>query len=104
MKEKLKKFSFFQDIDEERINQLCEKTKIVQLPADSVLFRKGEPCHKGLYLICYGEVKVENIEQSINYSVSDGDIVGITAFIGRRTYAVTATLLKDSEFIFLPDI
>lgn len=104
MKEKLRKFSFFKDIDDERINQLCEKTKIINISADTVLFRKGEPCHKGLYLIYEGEVKVESSEHDIDYTVNSGDIVGITAFIGKRTYSVTATIQKDSELIFLPDI
>jgi CRP-like cAMP-binding protein len=104
LKDLIKKFPFFQGIDDERIDQLCDETDIVDLEADSILLRKGEPCHKGLYLIAEGEILVENPDRDVRYTVRAGDVVGITAFLGRRTYAVTATSLVDSELIFLPDI
>ncbi len=104
VKELIKEFSFFRDIDEERINELCENTSIVELETDSILLRKGEPCHKGMYLICEGEILVENPEKSVVYKAEKGDVVGITAFLGRRTYAVNAKCIKNSELIYLPDI
>jgi CRP-like cAMP-binding protein len=104
MKEKLKKFSFFNEVEDNRLDELCENAKIITLPADSILFKKGEPCHKGLYLVFKGKILVENPQQNITYTVSEGEIAGITAFIGRRTYAVNALILEDVELIFLPDI
>lgn len=104
LKELFKKFSFFNEIEESRIDELCDNTNVVELETDAVLFRKGEPCHKGMYLITDGEILVENPDSNISYKVSAGDVVGITAFLGRRTYAVTAISLAQSELIFLPDI
>jgi len=101
LKNLIKKFPFFEGIDDERIDQLCDKTDIVELEADSILLRKGEPCHKGLYLITTGKILVKNPDRDVKYTAEAGDVVGITAFLGRRTYAVTATSLVASHVFFL---
>jgi signal-transduction protein with cAMP-binding, CBS, and nucleotidyltransferase domain len=104
IKEKLRQFPFIENIDEFRIDELCEKTDILYFKTGDIILRKGEPCHKGLYLIVEGKVEVENPDTELSYFVEKNDIVGVTAFIGRRTYAVTATCIENAEVIFLPDI
>ncbi len=104
IKQVLKEFPFIRDIDDFRIEELCERTDILSFKAGDIILRKGEPCHKGLYLIIKGKIEVVNPDTGLSYFVEKNDIVGITAFIGRRTYAVTATCVEDSEVIFLPDI
>ena len=104
IKEKLLEFSFLNEIEPERLDQLCEKTDIIDIKAGSIMLRKGEPCHKGLYLIYEGKILIENPDQDTSYTVEKGEVVGITAFMGRMTYAITATCLENSELIFLPDI
>ncbi len=104
IKEKLLEFSFLKGIEPERLDQLCEKTDIIDIKAGSIMLRKGEPCHKGLYLVYEGKILIENPDQDTSYTVEKGEVVGITAFMGRMTYAITATCIEDSELIFLPDI
>jgi len=104
IKEKLLEFPFLSNIDTARLDDLCEKTDIIDVNKGSIMLKKGEPCHKGLYLIYEGKILIENPDNDISYTVEKGDVVGITAFMGRMTYAVTATCLEDSELIFLPDI
>ena len=104
IKEKLLEFSFLKEIEPDRLDELCERTDIIDIKAGSIMLRKGEPCHKGLYLLYEGKILVENPDEDISYTVEKGEMVGITAFMGRMTYAITATCLEDSELIFLPDI
>ncbi len=104
IKAKLEEFPLVKSIDKFRIEELCEKTDIFSFKSGDIILRKGEPCHKGLYLLTKGKIEVVNPDTGLSYFVEKSDIVGITAFIGRRTYAVTATCVEDSEVIFLPDI
>ena len=104
IKEKLKSFYFLSDIDEERINELCEKTNIVFIEKGNILFRKGEQYHKGLYLIYDGKIQLSSPDFSEKLLLSNGDVAGVLAFIGKSTYNADAEVIEDSELIFLPDV
>ncbi|GEM_PF-4740815 len=104
IKSKLKDFPIFKKLDNIRIDELCQKSDIIEVEAGSVIFKKDESCQKGVFLVVDGVVSIDNSEKSVSYKVSNGDFVGLTAFLGRRTYPVTATCVEDSELIFLPDI
>ncbi len=104
IKEKLKTFYFLEDIDELRIDEICEKTKIVFIEKDNILFRKGEQYHKGLYLIYDGKVQLSSPDLKEDLILANGDVVGVMAFVGKSTYNADAITLEDSELIFLPDV
>ncbi len=104
IKEKLKSFYFLENINDERIDELCEKTKTVFIEKDKILFRKGEQYHKGLYLIYDGKVQLTSPDFKNELILSNGDVVGVMAFVGKSTYNANAVILEDSELIFLPDV
>ena len=104
VKEFLKKFYFLDDVNEEKINDLCEKIKIVSIKKDNILFHKGEHYHKGLYLIYEGKVQLSNSNFKRPITLTIGDVVGVMAFVGKSTYNADAITLEDTELIFLPDV
>ncbi len=104
IKEKLRQFYFFNDIDEERINELCEKTQIINIEKEKILFKKGEQYHKGLYIIYEGKIQLISNDFNEEVILSNGDFVGVMAFIGKSTYNADAISIEDTELIFLPDI
>ncbi len=104
IKEKLRSFYFLEDVDDNRIDELCEKTNIVYIDKDNILFRKGEPYHKGLYIIYEGKVKLTSPDFKEDLELASGDVVGVLSFIGKSTYNADAQVVEDSELIFLPDV
>ncbi len=104
IKEKLKTFYFLEDIDDTRINELCERTKEVFIEKGNILFRKGEQYHKGLYLIYKGKIQLYSPDFNEPLILANGDVVGVMAFVGKSTYNAEAIILEDTELIFLPDV
>ena len=104
IKEKLKTFYFLEDVQDARIDELCEKTKEVFIEKDNILFRRGEQYHKGLYLIYEGKIQLSSPDFKDSLILANGDVVGVMAFVGKSTYNAEAITLENTELIFLPDV
>jgi len=76
-------------------------------PANSVLFRRGEPA-RGVYLVQSGVVELsleaERTRKLINRTAGPGSIVGLPAAVSGEPYSLTATTLSTCDFLFVePD-
>lgn len=69
-----------------------------------VLFREGEPV-RGLFLLASGSVRLSlgKNGRSITYRVARPKyILGLPATLLHRPYSLTAEVLEDAEFYFVP--
>jgi CBS domain-containing protein len=99
----LKNTKLFKEVSEDRILLFLERTHSVSIEKEEILFEEGENYHKGVYYILDGEILLEN-KAGNTTKLSNGDIVGLTTFIGKSTYSFTAKALKNSNLLYLPEI
>lgn len=99
----LRSFYLFNHVTEERMVSMLEKAQFVSLENGEYLFKRGESYHRGVYVILEGCVELHT-GSSEELSMVYGDVVGLTTFLGKSNYSVTARAEKDSELVFLPEI
>ncbi|WP_022850403.1 putative nucleotidyltransferase substrate binding domain-containing protein [Limisalsivibrio acetivorans] len=93
----------FTGIPSERIALVLSKSETVHAQEGEIIFRKGESYHKGVYLVTSGLVELIN-ESGVCTESKDGDFVGLSNFVGKSTYHVSAVTSKETELIFLPEL
>jgi CBS domain-containing protein len=100
---KLVLMDLFDKIPEERLEKVIKNTSVIEIKQNDILFNEGDNYHKGVYIILKGAIALENdrIEKTI---LKPGDVVGLTTFVGKSAYSVTATAEDDSTLIYLPEI
>lgn len=95
--EALRKVDFFQDIMDEHLELLAEIAKLVEFPADSVMFRQREPA-KDIYVIASGQVSLGIFEPGLGgrqlMDIGPGDFVGWSPLVGRSQLSDTAYTLS----------
>lgn len=99
----LKSFYLFNHVTEERIQVILEKAHLVTLENSEYLFKRGESYHRGVYVLLEGSVMLYT-EGNGDIEMVYGDLVGLTTFLGKSNYSVTAKAEKDCELVFLPEI
>lgn len=80
-------------------------SEVINLKSGDYLFKVGDDTH-GIYLLNHGKVKVttngiNNTERIIRLATVN-DIIGHRGFGGAWKYTVSAVLLENSEFLFIP--
>ncbi|MCD8569621.1 MAG: DUF294 nucleotidyltransferase-like domain-containing protein [Geovibrio sp.] len=101
--DRLTRFYVFKGIEYSRLRLLLEKGEPVSVEQGGVIFKKGESYHKGVYLIFSGEVELYG-DSGLKAVIDAGDFAGLSNFVGKSVYHVSATASKDSEFIFIPEL
>ncbi|PLX69440.1 MAG: hypothetical protein C0603_00495 [Denitrovibrio sp.] len=99
----LQSFYLFNHVSEERLNTMLEKAQMLTLDGDEFLFKRGESYHRGVYVILDGQVDLYT-ENGDSAEMVYGDIVGLTTFLGKSNYSVTAKAEGTSELVFLPEL
>lgn len=99
----LKSFFLFNHVSDERMLVMLEKAQLVNLENNEFLFKRGESYHRGVYILTGGRV-VLYPDSGVSIEMVYGDLVGLTTFLGKSNYSVTAKSEADSELIFLPEI
>jgi len=103
MIKQMQSFYLFNHVDEDRINVMLSRSQQVTLEKDEYLFKRGDSYHRGVYLVLSGRAQLYP-ESSESITVSYGDILGLTTFLGKSNYSVTAKAEEDCELLFIPEI
>ena len=82
---------------------MIEKAQLVSLDKDEFIFKKGESYHRGVYVILGGKAELYTNSGS-TISMVYGDVLGLTTFLGKSNYYVTAKADDECELVFLPEI
>jgi CBS domain-containing protein len=101
--EKLASFYAFRGIDEKRLKSLMGKAEFLMADSGEVIFKKSESYHKGVYVVYSGEVELIG-DTGVKAVAVEGDFAGLSNFVGKSVYHVSAVTSKPSELIFLPEI
>ncbi|WP_415238480.1 putative nucleotidyltransferase substrate binding domain-containing protein [Seleniivibrio woodruffii] len=97
------KLSFFASVPRERLKKAIMKCESVTADASEALFKKGESYHKGLYILLQGRVRMTD-GGNREVIIDDGGVIGISTFIGKSTYRVTAYAERACSMLFMPEI
>ncbi len=90
MRDRLRAFPLFADLDDEQLDRLAAATTELQAPAGRTLITRGE-AGSGLFVLEEGEAVVESPEGQIE--LGPGDVFGERSLVGediRRTARVRA--------------
>lgn len=102
--EQLRQFQFLQEIDDEHLGRLAAVARLVEFPADKVLYREGQAV-SNIYLILSGSVSIEICAAGIGcrriMTVSDGDLLGISPAVGQSRSTGTVRTLAPTKAIEL---
>jgi CBS domain-containing protein len=99
----LENFYLFQGVDLDRLETVTENSQLIALEKDDVLFHRNEAYQQGLYLIVEGKLRLLSDSEHDGVDLSVGDIAGLSTFLSKARYNVTATCEADSTFIFFPE-
>lgn len=95
--------TLFNIIPPDKMKIMLEKSFMVNINKDEYLFRKGDTYHKGLYYVIDGSISLLS-GKSDDVILNEGDVAGLTTFVGKSEYAVSALAIEDSSLIYLPEI
>jgi CBS domain-containing protein len=101
--DQLHSFYLFNHVDKARLGVMIEKAQLVSLDKDEFIFKRGESYHRGVYVILGGRAELYSNDGSIINMVY-GDVLGLTTFLGKSNYYVTAKSDGECELVFLPEI
>lgn len=93
----------FEPIGGSMLEETLQNISLVDIEKDEILFKKGETYHKGVYFILTGEIDYITDRNKLA-TLREGDIVGLTTFLGKSTYSVTSTAAENAELIYFPEI
>jgi len=99
----LKSFYLFNHVSGSRIENMLKKAHAVTLETNEYLFKRGESYHRGVYVMLEGKIGLYT-ENGDSVDITYGDVVGLTTFLGKSNYSVTAKAEQNCELIFLPEI
>jgi len=99
----LKSFYLFNHVTEERLGVMLDKAHGVTIDKDEYLFKRGESYHRGVYVLIAGKAELIT-EANETLEMVYGDILGLTTFLGKSNYSVTAKVEEAGELLFLPEI
>ncbi len=97
----LKKLFIFRDIPDQTLTACLTRVEEIHLLKEELIFRKGESYHKGIYFVLSGSVRM--VTQSDQLDVNPGEAVGISTFLGKTMYTVTAIANSDSDIVFIDE-
>lgn len=101
--EQLHSFYLFNHVSHERLGVMIEKAQLVTLEKDEFIFKRGESYHRGVYVILNGNAELYT-DSGSSIQMVYGDILGLTTFLGKSNYYVTAKADDGCELVFLPEI
>lgn len=101
----LRGLSLFSRLSEEALSTVARRTVIRDTPADTLLFRRGEPC-RGLYVVLAGSVRIyranrEGREQVLHVQGPGKSIAEVPLMDG-GPYPASARTMEASRILFLP--
>ncbi|MBZ4644344.1 MAG: putative domain and cyclic nucleotide-regulated nucleotidyltransferase [Deferribacteraceae bacterium] len=97
----LRIFDYFEDGVVEKIKR---DVREVFLNKGEILFNKDESYHQGVYLVVSGEINLVNSKGNILGKLNSGSFAGLTTFLGKSSYVVTAIACENSSLLYLPEI
>ncbi len=102
--EQLRQFQFLQEIDDEDLRHLAAIARLVEFPANKVLYREGQTL-SNIYLILSGSASIEICAAGIGcrriMTVEAGDLLGISPAVGQARSTGTIRTLAPTEAIEL---
>jgi CRP/FNR family transcriptional regulator, cyclic AMP receptor protein len=100
----LRRYPYFAGIGDESLRQLAMMVEEKRVPADSVLFRQGDPA-RWLSIILSGEVNIQYLLGSGELRTVDtlvsGDLLGWSAMVEPYKYTAIGTTTKPSELAMI---
>ncbi|MGE4268139.1 MAG: putative nucleotidyltransferase substrate binding domain-containing protein [Deferribacterales bacterium] len=97
------KLPFFSSVPKERLKNAIMKCESVTADASEALFKKGESYHKGLYILLSGRVRMTD-GGSREVIIDSGGVIGVSTFVGKSTYRVTAYADTACLMLFMPEL
>lgn len=102
--ETLKNIQFLQDFSDDHLQHLASLAEIKEFPADSVVFREGQPS-SSVYLVVRGDITLEfNVPTrgAMQFqSVGCGELLGWTPVLGLGSMTSTASVHAPSTLLVL---
>ncbi|ADD68020.1 putative CBS domain and cyclic nucleotide- regulated nucleotidyltransferase [Denitrovibrio acetiphilus DSM 12809] len=99
----LTRFYLFQGVDSERLEILTSNSSLVELENEDVIFYKNDQYHKGLYLLLDGKVLLDSDDSGSSLTIGTGDLIGLSTFLAKSRYSVTAKCAEGCSLIFFPE-
>jgi CRP-like cAMP-binding protein len=100
----LRKIHLFNGLGEDQLTSISEKFEEREMPADHVVFKKGDK-PEGFYIIFKGKVNVtrphEKKEAEVLIWLVTGDYFGEEALVENRNRSATITTMEDTTLLFL---
>ena len=103
----MKKFGFFNNLDEKDKKYLIDNSKYIEVPKNSILFYQGDIC-KDILLLEDGKVKLSiygNIDEVVSlYEISEGEqcIINTSSTLSQTQAIATAQTLTDIKGWLVP--
>jgi len=103
----MKKFGFFNNLDEKDKKYLIDNSKYIEVPKNSILFYQGDIC-KDILLLENGKVKLSiygNIDEVVSlYEISEGEqcIINTSSTLSQTQAIATAQTLTDIKGWLVP--
>ncbi|WP_022849873.1 putative nucleotidyltransferase substrate binding domain-containing protein [Limisalsivibrio acetivorans] len=100
----LQNFFLFRGVDLERLEMVTGNSQLIALESGDVIFHKNEAYQKGLYMLAEGKVSLAADYEHGEVTLSPGDFIGLSTFLAKSRYTVTAKCVDDSTLIFFPEV
>lgn len=102
---RLKTFEFLQDLEQEALAHLAEKSLWKIFPPSAIIFWEGD-IESNLYYLQYGSLKLVKSspggrQQALRF-INAGDVFNEIGVLARRPNPVTAIALEESGLWFIP--
>jgi CBS domain-containing protein len=91
----------FRDIPAQVLTVCLTRAEEIHLLKDELIFCRNESYHKGIYFVLSGAVRMYTPEGSLN--LTTGNAIGISTFLGKTMYTMTAVADVDSSVAFIDE-
>ena len=102
--EALQKVSLFTDFPEDALQDLSHKVESLSLPADTILFKEGDP-GEDMYIIVHGQISISGIDAQGNPVLFDelipGEYFGEMSLLEKKPRSASARTVSQCELLKL---
>jgi CBS domain-containing protein len=101
----LKRFPPFSSLTYSDLISIAEKSKVIYLEKNQVLFKGGDATHPDFYVVKDGAIGLSitsDVEDTLIDKCDEGDILGLRPFFAKNNYLMTAKAREESIVYGIP--
>lgn len=95
----------FSSLNHDDLMLICERSKVIYLEKNQILFKGGDTTHTDFYVVKDGAVGLSltsDAEETLIDKCDEGDILGLRPFFAKNDYLMTARAREESIIYGIP--